>query len=426
MEITNLLREETRSKKIFIRMLAGLSGYTLVLSVLYFLIGLDAVARLNLITALVAPLAILLTKRGYFLPSKIFMHILVLLVILLSNCIYSIQSLILTFLVPLVQSALTVFNKKEWPWATGFLVLIMGLVPYIIISDFRILPIEMDGSILETVQLLNVVGSIGFAVIQISFASSVNEEFRQILEIRNQESEDRSQLLMSALSTRDKLFNMLAHDLRSPFVALQSGLGILEEYPVPDDKKWILNEIQDNTRNTLNLLDNTLAWARSQTDNIQFSPKELSVKEILGKLSHNFSFHYRAKNINIHLEAGEKIHAFADPDMLASILQNLISNAIKFTTKGGDIWISVVAVNNGTEFRIRDSGTGMTKEEVAQILSGGTFSKPGTGREKGHGVGLLLVREFLSRHNCELVIKSAKEMGTEFSFMLPHSPKSGV
>jgi signal transduction histidine kinase len=270
------------------------------------------------------------------------------------------------------------------------------------------------------------VGSIGFAVIQISFASSVNEEFRQILEIRNQESEDRSQLLMSALSTRDKLFNMLAHDLRSPFVALQSGLGILEEYPVPDDKKWVLNEIQDNTRNTLNLLDNTLAWARSQTDNIQFSPKELSVKEILGKLSHNFSFHYRAKNINIHLESGEKIHAFADPDMLASILQNLISNAIKFTPKGGDIWISVVAVNNGTEFRIRDSGTGMTKEEVAQILSGGTFSKPGTGREKGHGVGLLLVREFLSRHDCELVIKSAKEMGTEFSFMLPHSQKSGV
>ena len=426
MEITNLLREETRSKKIFIRMLAGLSGYTLVLSILYFLIGLDAVARLNLTTALLAPLAIVLTKRGYFLPSKIFMHVLVLLVILLSNCIYSIQSLILTFLVPLVQSALTVFNKKEWPWATGFLVLIMGLVPFIIISDFRILPIEMDGSILETVQLLNVVGSIGFAVIQISFASSVNEEFRQILEIRNQESEDRSQLLMSALSTRDKLFNMLAHDLRSPFVALQSGLGILEEYPVPDDKKWVLNEIQDNTRNTLNLLDNTLAWARSQTDNIQFSPKELSVKEILGKLSHNFSFHYRAKNINIHLESGEKIHAFADPDMLASILQNLISNAIKFTTKGGDIWISVVAVNNGTEFRIRDSGTGMTKEEVAQILSGGTFSKPGTGREKGHGVGLLLVREFLSRHDCELVIKSAKEMGTEFSFMLPHSQKSGV
>ncbi len=424
MEITNLLREETRSKKIFIRMLAGLSGYTLILSVLYFLIGLDAVARLNLTTGLLAPLAIFLTKRGYFLPSKIFMHLLVLIIILLSNCIYSIQSLILTFLVPLVQSALTVFNKKEWPWTAGFLAIIMGLVPFIIISDFRILPIGMDGSILETVQLLNVVGSIGFAVIQISFASSVNEEFRQILEIRNQESEDRSQLLMSALSTRDKLFNMLAHDLRSPFVALQSGFGILEDYPVPEDKKWILNEIRENTRNTLSLLDNTLAWARSQTDNIHFSPKEIPVKEIIGKLSNNFSFHYRTKNINIHLETGDKIHAFADHDMLASILQNLISNAIKFTPKGGDIWISAVAVSNGTEFRIRDSGTGMTKEEVAQILSGGTFSKPGTGREKGHGVGLLLVREFLSRHDCALVIKSAKDMGTEFSFMLPHSPKS--
>ena len=424
MEFTDLLREETRSKKISIRILAGLSGFTLLLAILYFLIGLNTVAYLNLSTALLAPLAIVLTKRGYFLLTKIFMHILVLFVILVGNCIYSSQSLVLTFLVPLVQSALTVFNKKEWPWAAGFLAIIMGLVPLIIILDYRILPIEMGASILRTVQLLNVVGSIGFAAIQISFASSVNEEFRQILEIRNQESEDRSQLLMSALSTRDKLFNILAHDLRSPFIALQSGFGILEDYPVPEDKKWILNEIRENTRNTLSLLDNTLAWARSQTDNILFSPKEIPVKEIIGKLSNNFSFHCRAKNINVHLETGDKIHAFADPDMFASILQNLISNAIKFTPKGGDIWISAVAVSNGTEFRIRDSGTGMTNEEIEQILSGGTFSKPGTGREKGHGVGLLLVREFLSRHDCALVIKSAKDMGTEFSFMLPHSAKS--
>jgi|GEM_PF-4475594 signal transduction histidine kinase len=74
----------------------------------------------------------------------------------------------------------------------------------------------------------------------------------------------------------------------------------------------------------------------------------------------------------------------------------------------------------GTEFRIRDSGTGMSPEEVSQILSGGTFSKPGTGREKGHGVGLLLVREFLGRHGSDIQIKSAPGMGSEFSFLLKH------
>lgn len=260
-------------------------------------------------------------------------------------------------------------------------------------------------------------------MVQITYASWVNEQFREALEMRNEESENTNQLLKSALSTRDQLFNMLAHDLRSPFVALESGLIILEDLEIPEEKKWIVKEIRDNARNTLGLLDNTLDWARSQTNNIRFEPDDLLVQDLLNKVQHNFSMHLRSKGISIHIENQSGIRVFADANMLLSIIQNLVSNAIKFTGKDGNIWISVMGLLEGTEFRIRDSGTGLSQEEIGQILSGGTFSRPGTAREKGHGVGLLLVREFLAKHRSALSLKSAPGMGSEFGFIIPYQSR---
>lgn len=414
-----LIGEEGRAKKIFVRMLSGLLGFTLVVSLVYFFLNLPGVALLNLVAALFSPLAIWLTRRNFFLVSKVFMHFLVLFVVLGSCAIYGKESMILSFMVPLVQSALTIFSRREWPWSLAFISLLLFFVPWLIITEFRYQPEFLSGGVLMTIQLINVVGAIGFSVIQITYATWVNEQFREALEIRNEEAEQTNQLLRSALSTRDQLFNMLAHDLRSPFVALESGLIILEELEIPENKNWIVKEIRNNARNTLSLLDNTLEWARSQTNNIRFEPREILVQELLNKVSSNFNFQLKAKGISLHYETQSGIRAFADANMLLSVLQNLVSNAIKFTGKDGKIWISVMASNNGTEFRIRDSGNGMIQSEVQQLMAGDTFSKPGTGREKGHGVGLLLVREFLVRHQSSLQIKSAPGMGSEFSFLLP-------
>lgn len=411
--------EENRSKKIFIRMLAGLTGFTFCVSLYYFFLGLTAVALLNVLLTLTAPIAIWYSQRDWpFLPVKIIMHLLVLFVVIGLACVYGKESMILCFLVPLVQSALTIFNRREWYWSGGFLVLILVLAPWIMLDEIRIFPLALSGPVLKSIGLINVVGAIGFAVVQITYASWVNTQFREALEIRNLESENTNQLLKSALSTRDQLFNMLAHDLRSPFIALESGLMILDDLEIPDDKSWMIKEIRNNTRNTLGLLDNTLAWARSQTDNIRFHPEEFQVSEVFGKISQHFSSSLKSKGINLHFETNPEIRVYADSNMLGSIIQNLLSNAIKFTPKEGNIWISAMGLLEGTEFRIRDSGTGMNPDEVSQILSGGTFSKPGTGREKGHGVGLLLVREFLGRHGSEIQIKSAPGMGSEFSFIL--------
>jgi signal transduction histidine kinase len=347
------------------------------------------------------------------------MHFLVLIVVLGSCMVYGKESMILSFMVPLVQSALTIFKRREWPWTVVFLSIILFSVPWLILSEFRWYPHFLSGGVLLAIQLINVVGAIGFSVIQITYATWVNEQFREALEIRNEEAEQTNQLLRSALSTRDQLFNMLAHDLRSPFVALESGLNILEDLEIPESKQWIVKEIRSNARHTLELLDNTLDWARSQTNNIRFEPREILVQDALNKVSNNFNLQLKGKGISLHFETQSGIRAYADANMLLSVLQNLVSNAIKFTGKDGKIWISVMAINNGTEFRIRDSGNGMSPDEVNQLLAGGTFSKPGTGKEKGHGVGLLLVREFLQKHGSSLGIKSAPGMGSEFSFILP-------
>lgn len=417
------MQEENRSKKIFIRMLAGLTGFTFFVSIYYFVLGLTAVGMLNALLSLTAPVAIWFSQRGSsFLPVKIIMHNLVLFVIIGSACVYGKESMILCFLVPVVQSALTIFSRKEWYWSGAFLILILVLVPWIMLDDVRFFPVEISGSVLKSIGLINVVGAIGFAVVQITYASWVNTQFREALELRNMESENTNQLMRAALSTRDQLLNMLAHDLRSPFIAFESSLAILDEDTIPDDKRWIVKEIQNTSKNTLSLLDNTLAWARSQTENIQFNPSEIQVSDILNRLSQNLGSVIRSKDISLHLETGADMVVFADANMLNSILQNLVSNAVKFTTRNGNIWISVIGLLDGSEFRIRDSGTGMNPEDVNQILSGGTFSKPGTGREKGHGVGLLLVREFLNRHGSELQIKSAPGLGSEFSFILRNQP----
>jgi signal transduction histidine kinase len=292
------------------------------------------------------------------------------------------------------------------------------------LSDFRVFPIVFTGNSLTIIQLIDVVGAIGFSVMQITYASWVNEQFREALEMRNQESESTNQLLKSALSTRDQLFNMLAHDLRSPFVSLESGLIILEDVEIPENKQWIVKEIRDNARNTLTLLDNTLNWARSQTNNIRFEPQEFLLQDLLNKIHQNFQLNLRAKGIHLHLETIAGLEVYADPNMLQSILHNLISNAIKFSPKDSNIWISVISRAEGIEFRVRDSGTGMSQEEISLILSGETFSKPGTRKEKGHGVGLLLVREFLQKHGTSLSIRSAPGMGTEMSFLLKYQSRS--
>lgn len=414
-----LMNEERRAKKIFVRMLSGLLGFTLTVALVYYFLNLQAVAFLNLMAAVCSPFAIWFTRRNHFLLSKVFMHFLVLMVVLGSCMVYGKESMILSFMVPLVQSALTIFNRREWPWTVVFLSIILFSVPWLILSEFRWYPHFLSGGVLLAIQLINVVGAIGFSVIQITYATWVNEQFREALEIRNEEAEQTNQLLRSALSTRDQLFNMLAHDLRSPFVALESGLIILEDLEIPESKQWIVKEIRSNARHTLELLDNTLDWARSQTNNIRFEPREILVQDALNKISNNFNLQLKGKGISLHFETQSGIRAYADANMLLSVLQNLVTNAIKFTGKDGKIWISVMAINNGTEFRIRDSGNGMSPDEVNQLLAGGTFSKPGTGKEKGHGVGLLLVREFLQKHGSSLGIKSAPGMGSEFSFILP-------
>lgn len=420
-----LLKEENRAKKIYVRMLSGLFGFTAIVSAVYFFMDLPAVGYLNLSAAICSPLAIRAARYGYFQASKVLMHFLVLFIVLASCAVYGKESMILSFLVPLVQSALTIFSRKEWIWTVPFLLIILVVSPWLVVTDFRIFPAEISGGNLVTIQLINALGAIGFAVIQISYASWVNEQFREALEMRNEESENTNQLLKSALSTRDQLFNMLAHDLRSPFVTLESGLIILEEMKIPEEKMWIVKDIRNNARNTLQLLDTTLEWARSQTNNIRFEPAGIQVQDVLVKVNHNFEMHLKSKGITMQFEVQSGMKVFADATMLASIIQNLVSNAVKFTPRDGNIWISVIGLIEGTEFRIRDSGTGMNPEDVSQILSGGTFSRPGTGREKGHGVGLLLVREFLSRHGSMLQVKSAPGMGSEFSFILPNQAEAG-
>jgi signal transduction histidine kinase len=128
-----------------------------------------------------------------------------------------------------------------------------------------------------------------------------------------------------------------------------------------------------------------------------------------------------AKNILIRTDADPAFHAWGDPDMIQLVLRNLMSNAIKFTPPGGTVYLGVNSFSDHLEFFVKDSGKGISPEELEQIKAGVFYTSAGTAQEQGTGLGLLLCREFLARNNSQLRIETAVNVGSTFSFTLPRA-----
>lgn len=226
-------------------------------------------------------------------------------------------------------------------------------------------------------------------------------------------------------TTKDKLFSIIAHDLRSPFNGI---LGFSEllckniRICKTEKSEEYARIINSTAKSTLNLLDNLLAWARLQTGRIEFKPQELflqpAVQEVLEILKTNSTI----KNISIKYFQSENIVIYADPNMLQTILRNFISNAIKFTNKGGRIEIFASHTQNRVEITVKDNGVGMDEETVTNLFKiEANSSTPGTANESGSGIGLILCKEFIEKQGGEISVESKLGEGSEFKFTLPLS-----
>ncbi len=229
--------------------------------------------------------------------------------------------------------------------------------------------------------------------------------------------------LMQLNATKDKLFSIIAHDLRTPF---NSILGF-SELLITDgtdldvlEREEYLGIINSTTKNTLVLLDNLLTWAKSQTGQIVYEPQKLLLSSIITEIIQDSTSIANTKNISLNQIKSDDIVVNADKNMIQIILRNLISNSIKFTKPGGNINISTIPKQNDIEISISDNGVGINNETLKKIFDTNTnISTNGTAEEKGSGLGLILCKEFVEKHGGEIWAESERGKGSVFKFTLP-------
>jgi len=225
-------------------------------------------------------------------------------------------------------------------------------------------------------------------------------------------------------AAKDKLFAIIAHDLRGPTGNLASFLEHLNDTFAdhsPDELKQILLSLHKSADSVSVLLENLLIWAQSQLNKIEYRPKELELSDVIQNSVRGLRQSADNKQVDVNLELDDNILVMADPNMVQTVVRNLFSNAIKFTNRGGSVLIKTeVSGMNKACISITDNGIGIEKASLSKIFDiSNTFHRPGTENEKSTGLGLILVKDFVERNNGTITIDSQSGKGTVVSFTLP-------
>ena len=257
------------------------------------------------------------------------------------------------------------------------------------------------------------------------------QETRSILEEslfeRNQLIEDLTRTkeqLEKINSEKDKFFSIIAHDLRSPlssFVGLTKLMS--EEFGSfePDEMKEMIMEMTKSSANVYKLLENLLEWSRLQRGVMKFEPSSVDLSYIIEQNIALQKESANLKNIKLHNLVDKKCHIEADVTMLNTIFRNLLSNAIKFTPRNGEVKIGAYPSEDGNYavIYVQDTGIGIEKENIDKIFSiEHKVSRPGTEGEPSSGLGLLLCKEFVEKHQGRIWVESEVGKGTTFYFTL--------
>lgn len=222
---------------------------------------------------------------------------------------------------------------------------------------------------------------------------------------------------------KDEVFAILGHDLKSPLSALKFKLDLIQR-GVIDSKSSTFNtaivpEMSATTDEVLYLLENLLGWAKTTSDVLHMHFEKIAIQSVIEETLRVLKMNIQLKNITIKLDVPRGLMAYADYKMTKTIIRNLVSNAIKFTPINGHICIAVKQVLNRIEISVADNGIGMDPEELSHILNGyQNYSREGTEKEQGTGLGLVICQEFAKKHKGQLKIQSVPHKGSEFTFDL--------
>lgn len=234
---------------------------------------------------------------------------------------------------------------------------------------------------------------------------------------------ENEQIQIKINADKDRFISILAHDLKSPFNTLLGFSELLskniKKYSVEKIESQI-NIVYEIAKRTSNLLDDILIWARLQTGRLTFSPQKQGFSDICEQVIDNLEMTASFKNISINYFAPAGITIHADKNMLNTILRNLVSNAIKFTNRNGQIDIYAELDEKEATITVSDDGVGISPNIIKQLFDHSQkITTEGTANEKGTGLGLILCREFVEIHKGRIWVESELGKGSEFKFTIP-------
>ena len=224
-------------------------------------------------------------------------------------------------------------------------------------------------------------------------------------------------------ATKDKFFSIIAHDLRSPLNQLLRLSEILQK-EIEDEKAndaiKLAKLINESAKSGRLLLENLLEWSRSQTGTINYNPEQLNLKEITDEVLELNENNASQKDISLQNNLPKNCIAYADGNMIRTILRNLISNGIKFTYKGGKIILDAKKAKGKIIYSISDNGIGIKSDDIEKLFRIDINPKTiGVSQEKGTGLGLILCKEFIEINGGEIWVESEFNKGSTFFFSIP-------
>lgn len=250
------------------------------------------------------------------------------------------------------------------------------------------------------------------------------EAKNKAIEQQKEEIQTQAETLQQLNNLKSKLLSVISHDLRGPMATLHSLLDLLTRSQVtPEEFIAISDKLKTSLGATERTLENLLNWSLTQMDGLKAEPRKIEVKNTIDETCTLMQETAQRKLINLKNEIESEVWVNADADQLQLILRNLIHNAIKFSKPSDTI---VVAAERDTSFcviSVKDNGIGMTDDELRRLIeTRNHFTKAGTLKEKGTGLGLLLCREFIKLNGGEMRITSTPDHGTSVTFTLPLAP----
>lgn len=251
-------------------------------------------------------------------------------------------------------------------------------------------------------------------------------KLQQELQEKNTALIEKNEQLLAANASKDRFFSIISHDLRTPFVTLIGLTQVLTEefemYP-KEDLKHFLIKLQKTSETFYALLENLLTWSRCQLGVIEMAPRMLNIREAILRNLHIFDQTAREKQITLTTTLDKPMLVYVDEKMIETILRNLISNALKFTSCGGRVTISGTQDGDTTTIAVADTGIGIGQEYLPNLFRIDTqYKRKGTADEQGTGLGLILCQEFIEKSGGKIWVESRVNEGSTFKFTLPQRP----